>query len=266
MSELATYQRNLPDTIGDLSRFVLVGREKLTSVRAEIRAIDKVQLAQEVRDQKMEEARMLSEALLDAEVKLGDMTKLIPKSVGGRPEKTNDSAVGSFKQERFKNDSGVAFDNPNQMEWKNDSAVDNPKPKKEIISDLGFTTKQVERFEKLADNKDLVEEVKAKARENDDIPTRTQVLSLADERAKLFQRQRDQVDVDCKAAQAISTALQRVFVIEITDSSVIAAFNGRGNHLDGKCVLQDIRAAIEHLETLYAKYSNCERREKNGTK
>lgn len=84
MTELATYQQSrLPGTLEDLSRFVLVGREKLTSVRAAIRAIDKVQLAQEVRDQKMEEARMLSEALLDAEVRLGEMTKQIPRATKG---------------------------------------------------------------------------------------------------------------------------------------------------------------------------------------
>lgn len=66
----------------------MVGREKLVSVRAEIRAIDKLNLAEEVRTQKKEEAMMLSEALLDAEVKIGELTRVLPKSVGGRPEKT----------------------------------------------------------------------------------------------------------------------------------------------------------------------------------
>lgn len=144
--------QNLPDNLNDLSAFVLVGREKLTAVRAEIRAIDRLSLAQDVRDQKMEEARMLSEALLDAEVKLGEMTKQIPKATKG-----------------------------NQYTGKmvTDTTVANQKPKREVIRDLGFTPKQVERFETLADNQDLVEKVKAQARENDDIPTRTQVLSMA---------------------------------------------------------------------------------------
>ncbi|MBO5004335.1 MAG: hypothetical protein J6D03_03610 [Clostridia bacterium] len=78
--------QNLPDKIEDLAKFVLVGREKLTSVRAEIRAIDKVQLAQEVREQKKEEAQMLAEALLDAEVKIGDLLKQIPKAQGKRTD------------------------------------------------------------------------------------------------------------------------------------------------------------------------------------
>ena len=36
-------QTNLPNTIEDLARFVLVGREKLIAVRAEIRVINKLQ-------------------------------------------------------------------------------------------------------------------------------------------------------------------------------------------------------------------------------
>ena len=50
--EIQNTQSNLPVTIEDLSKFVLVGREKLVAVKAEIRAIDKVGLATEVRNQK----------------------------------------------------------------------------------------------------------------------------------------------------------------------------------------------------------------------
>ena len=61
MVDMTAYQENLPDNLKDLSAFVLVGREKLTAVRAEIRAIEKLELAEEVRQQKREEARMLGE-------------------------------------------------------------------------------------------------------------------------------------------------------------------------------------------------------------
>ena len=63
---------NLPSKLEDLTKFVLIGREKLVSVRAEIRAINKLDLATVVREQKKEEATMLAGALLDAEVKIGD--------------------------------------------------------------------------------------------------------------------------------------------------------------------------------------------------
>ena len=150
-NEIEIRPSNLPANIQDLSTFVLVGREKLTAVRAEIRAINRLALAEEVRAQKVEEARMISEALLDAEVRIGEMTKQIPKSSGGRPKKlpTPLSQVSHEEDGYFKNDTGVDFDSR--------------KSKQEVVRDLGFSPKQVERMEILADNPDVVEEVKTKA-------------------------------------------------------------------------------------------------------
>jgi hypothetical protein len=155
INELITQRQQLPQTLDGLAKFVLIGREKLTAVKAEIRAIEKLELAQEVRDQKREEAQWLSDALLDAEVKIGDLLREIPKSPGGRPsEKTMDTGVHSLK------------------------------PKAEIIEGLGFSVKQAQRYETLSENKDLVEQVKQEARENDDLPTRSRVLDLARERSR----------------------------------------------------------------------------------
>lgn len=80
MNELTTQNIQLPDTLEDLSKFVLVGREKLNAVRAEIRAIEKVGLAKEVHEQKLLEAQEIAEAVLDAEVKVGELTARIPKA------------------------------------------------------------------------------------------------------------------------------------------------------------------------------------------
>lgn len=155
MNSLVLSNNNLPTNIEDLSKFVLVGREKLTAVRAEIRAIDKLDLAKEVREQKKQEAQLLGEALLDAEAKIGEMLKQIPKD-------------NSFRGNQHK-------------ERQADSTVDLPKPKKEVLRDLGFNEKQAERFETLADNKEIIEQVKAEARENEEIPTRTAVLNKVQE-------------------------------------------------------------------------------------
>lgn len=70
----------LPATVEDLSKFVLIGREELVAVRAEIRAIEKVGLAKSVREQKLQEAQLISEAVLDAEVRIGQLMKEIPKA------------------------------------------------------------------------------------------------------------------------------------------------------------------------------------------
>lgn len=124
----------------ELSKFVLVGREKLNAVRAEIRAIEKVQLAAEVHEQKLQEAQEIAEAVLDAETKLGELTSKLEKSVGGRPSKTNPTDGGSFQT------------------------------KAEQLKELGIT--HAERFETLAKHPETVEKAKADARAEGRIVTR----------------------------------------------------------------------------------------------
>lgn len=158
-NEIQTVSMQLPDTLEDLSRFALVGREKLVAVRAEIRAIEKVGLAQEVRAQKLKEAQDIADAVLDAEVRIGELMAKVPKAT---------SISG----------------NQHTGKWKNDTAVDIPKPKSEVIREAGFTPKQVERFQTLAAHPEIVEQAKAEARENDDIVSRSSVLRKIEEDRK----------------------------------------------------------------------------------
>ena len=151
---------NLPSTFEDLSRFVLVGREKLVAVRAEIRAIDKVGLAKEVREQKLQEAQFISEAVLDAEVRIGEIMKAAPKA-------TN--------------------------QYKSASSSGGTTTKEQTIKEAGFTKTQVHRFETLADNPDLVEQAKTEARANDDIVSQSAVMNKIKEKKqaeKSAERQR----------------------------------------------------------------------------
>ena len=147
MNSLTVRKNNVPAQIEDLTKFVLVGREKLVAVRAEIRAIDKVGLAREVRLQKLEEAQDISEAVLDAEVKIGELMAKIPKKQGVRAD--------------------IRLSN---------SGVTKCETKEQILENAGFTKMQAHRFETLAKNPELVEQAKAEARENDDIVSRSLVL------------------------------------------------------------------------------------------
>jgi N6-adenosine-specific RNA methylase IME4 len=136
-NEIIKKENNLPVKLEELTKFVLVGREKLVSVRAEIRAIDKLELATEVKEQKKEEASMLAGALLDAEAKIGEIIKKIDMTPSKRASGAG-SSLRSLPQ--------------------------------------GITHKQSSAFQTLADNLDIIEQVKAEAKENDDLPTRTEVL------------------------------------------------------------------------------------------
>ena len=132
---------NLPAKIEDLTKFILIGREKLVAVRASIRAIDKIGLAKEVREQKREEANWLAGALLDAEAKLGGLIK-----------------------ETDKQKSYTGFG------------------RRKAVLPEGITHKQSSAFQILDANKDIIEQVKADAEAEDDIPTRTEVLRRVKEK------------------------------------------------------------------------------------
>jgi len=168
MNELATYNQNLPDKIEDVTVFLLIAPAKLAKVKAEIRAIKNASLAKDVLRQKQLEERMLGEAILDAKVKVGEFTKAIPPSDGGRPKKTRDGTVPSLET------------------------------KAEAVNNLGFSKKQVQRMETLANNRDLVEQVKAEARESETMPTATKVIELAQARkehaAREMKRDLDEID------------------------------------------------------------------------
>lgn len=147
MTDLTKTNSNLPSAIEDLAKFVLIGRDRMTAVRAEISAISRLGLAQEVRQQKLAEAQQVSEVVLDAEVKLGQLIAAMPKSVGGRPSsETMDNGVDSFRT------------------------------KKSALETIGFSQKQGERLETLAKHPEVVAQAKAEAREADDIVSRSFVL------------------------------------------------------------------------------------------
>lgn len=144
--DIITQANNLPTKIEDLTRFVLVGREKMVSVRAEIRAINKLGLGKEVRQQKLDEGQMIADALLDAEVRLGELMREIPKAT-------------KWDTAENQKDNGVHLTT-----------------KAEVLKSIGFNEKQKQRFETLAAHPEIVAQAKAEARQNDDMVSRSFVL------------------------------------------------------------------------------------------
>ena len=155
MNDLITTTKQLPDTLPELTKFVLVGREKLASVRAEIRAIQKVGLAKEVLEQKKAEAQEIAELVTLSEVQIGRMLKEIPKATPNN--------------------------NPFHENVQRDKLV---KPKTETVRELGFTPKQTFQFQQMADHEDIVHEAIMDARENDDVISRNAVMQKISEAKK----------------------------------------------------------------------------------
>lgn len=227
----------MPNNLSDLAAFVLVGREKLTAVRAEIRAIDKLQLAEDVRQQKRDEAFMLSEALLDAEMRIGELTKQIPKA---------------------------SADRGNQYTGGKSTALSNSqKSKSEVIQDLGFTPKQVERFEVLANNPDVVEQVKREARENDDLPTRTRVIDIVQQRKK---SENEVIEQSSHIYKQFHNSVFGILTLEIDNEnlSMLSKWIDECKGISINDYISDIGRTIEKLENIRTYLANHERRKNNG--
>lgn len=113
------------------------------------------------------QCRKTLQAVLDAEVRIGELMAQIPKvrinNPTGKNQHTgqNDTVVDLSKTENLVE---IVTSQPR-------------KTKEEIIKETGFTQKQAERFQTLAKYPEIVEQVKAEARENDDIVSRSAVLN-----------------------------------------------------------------------------------------
>lgn len=251
MNELTVKEfSGLPAKIEDLAKFVLIGREKLQSVRAEIRAIDHLTLATDVREQKLAEAQMLSGALLDAERKIGEFTLRLPTAAGGDRKSAaikNHTGVkfDPVARAEIKKDSGVQSPQETQSDdsekWQNHTGVKSPqeKPKAERIKELGFNRMQIHRFEVLAKNPEVVEQVKREAQENDDIPTRSRVLQLVKEKRSPDWRH--------EARRGINDAIFKPLNARIDEERLAVWFESLTASDEPSWRLRDIDAAINNL-------------------
>ena len=227
MNELTVKEfADLPAKIEDLAKFVLFGREKLKSVRAEISAIDRLTLAKDVREQKLAEAQMLSGALLDAERKIGEFTLTMPTNVG----------VGRWNKERERQAEQGEKETEEHQRFTGEPLIKN---KTERIQELGFNKMQVKRFEVLAKNPEVVEQVKREAQENDDIPTRSRVLQLVKEKRSPDWRH--------EARRGINDAIFKPLNARIDEERLGVWFESLTASDEPKWRLSDIDAAINNL-------------------
>ena len=166
MTDLIVAQNNLPATLEDLSKFVLIGRDKLQAVRAEISAMKNLNLAKEVREQKLAEGQEIGKLVLLAEAKLGELFNQMPKATKGTGANQYQEKVAEIPPAgKFSEESDDEEEPP-------------PKPKLEVAKDMGFNKNQVADFQKLADNPDAVQKAIDDADEREEIVTRSKALEI----------------------------------------------------------------------------------------
>ncbi len=140
MHDLIKIKYNLPSTITELKDFIIYHRENLKGYKAKLNAIDRLDMAADLRQEILEEAQYIGECLLYAEVKLGELIKNISRE-GTKQDLT--SARG-----------------------------------RQIFLPNGISHKISFYAQTLASNKDSIEEIIQLSREKGEVPTRYLVLQL----------------------------------------------------------------------------------------
>lgn len=149
MNEIATANKQLPDNLEDLSKFLLFSRAKLKLVKDAIKEIDRLNLATEVYEQKLSEGQDIAEAVLDAEARIGALTAQIEQATHDRGNQYTSGKV---------------------------STVSPSQTKEQKLEEIGMNKQQASRFERMARHPEVVEQAKADARAEGRIVTRKDVL------------------------------------------------------------------------------------------
>lgn len=167
INELQSATTQLPDTIEDLTRFVLVGKTKLNEYLVKLRTIDKLSVAQEVRNQTLEEAQELNAALFAAEQRIGELLLAIPKH--------------------------TAYNNPSgKSETQNRDMSKLGKSKSELTAEMGYTKDEVSDYQQMAKNPEIVQQVLDEAVANGTVASKSQVMAEIKKNNELKKRLAEQ--------------------------------------------------------------------------
>lgn len=146
MNEITTFASQLPDTIEDLTQFVLVGKSKLNAYMLKLRTVNRLSVAQEIRNQTLEETQELANALIAAEQRIGELLLSIPK------------ASGNQYTSAFSGDGEKA------------------KSKAETIKEMGYGKNEAADYQQMAKNPEIVRKVIEDATANGEIVTKSAVM------------------------------------------------------------------------------------------
>ena len=149
MNNLTTQKTQLPDTLEDLTQFVLVGKAKLNAYMVKLQAVNRLSVAQEIRDQTLKETQEISTALIAAEQRIGELLLDIPKASGG-----------DRRSEDFKKSDGELFE----------------KTKAETVKEMGYSHRDALDYQQMAKNPEVVQQVIDQAIANGKVMTKAMVM------------------------------------------------------------------------------------------
>lgn len=184
MDELTTRTAQLPDTLEDLSQFVLVNKVKLDAYRVKLRTINRLSDAQEIREQTLQEMQDVSSALIAAETRIGEILLNIPKQSGG---------VNQYNKE----------ENSRHLE----------KSKSETISEMGYSKDQASDYQRMAQNQAVVNLVLEQAEREGRVVSHAEVMKQIKAKDAEIKRLHD--DNKILARRANPEVVEKVVEVEV---------------------------------------------------
>ena len=146
MDELTATTKQLPDTLEDLTQFVLVNKARLQAYMLKLKTVEKLDTAQAIKDQTLRDSQEIASALLAAEQRIGELLLAIPKAT------------------------------PNNNPFhENRDASNFVKSKSETIKEQGYSKDEASQYQQMAKNPEIVRKVIEEALANGEVPTKSEV-------------------------------------------------------------------------------------------
>ena len=184
MFQLVKKNNLLPTTVDDLVPLSFIGQSAVTFYRQKIKLMDQLKMTEAQRKATLSDGQDAGEMLLDIETRIGEIAS-----------KEERAAVPVHRGE-----DGRLRSKPSGKPLKHER--------------LGMAEKKMQQAQKIAQNPKIVEKVKAQAKANEDIPTKTAVL--AEIRYQKEKARREKAEAGRKENKAV-VAIDQVLYINALD-------------------------------------------------
>ena len=287
MNSLKTTQTNLPTEPAEIAQYILFTNEQVTALRQKLKLVKKLKLANDVQRETERELRELQKVNLDAKVLIGTLFNALPKEAGGdrRSDDFKKANAGDFEKAQAKSD--IIIKKTNAGPFDNDAGSNNPdqnangqetndpftvvepvEPKtpsrplnrKELAESLGFSNREVQRFQQLARHPEAVEQAKALAGTKDPEtgkvfePTASNVISLIQAREIKEDKEYTRSIDALTGLSKLHGTLEKLLALP-EDEELIKAMTHECDNDDLIMACNSIRTGLQRLQKILSVFS-----------
>ena len=233
MAELITYTpQQLPDTLVDLTQFLLINKSKLNAYRLKLRTINKFSDARAIHEQTLKEAQELSVAVITAEQRIGEILKEMPKGSGG------DRRSDDFKLR----------------------GASNFETKSEAIAEMGYSKDEASDYQRMAKNPEVVDQVVKDKLAAGELVTRSDVMR----QIKAHDKELRQKDTELKKKDSqIEKLKSKISDLEKTLSNITDYDSNPGESAEVEYLRSELAIYKKEVEILRNRSTSAEGRDAN---